>query len=243
MKTTTLQCLVRNLALKLDVAQQELLESGERGGQWKVRGWRWSASELGTFANGEPVDWSALRATPAASNQRLQNAGRDPRRRSVLHTASSAFSTPRRGQSLRQRGRCAVCSAEPETVRRVRPTNECTNRSPTQAHRRLPSSSDEAMRSDWGPERSRPECERQCFLNVLGRRRRSQKPSPSSFFFRLLDGPSEKRSECAQECAPTTVPQTRSKSPTQSTRVIAFSVKGVGLNTGRLQCYAIERTA
>jgi len=31
---------VRNVAIKLDVAQQELLESVERGGQWKVRRWR-----------------------------------------------------------------------------------------------------------------------------------------------------------------------------------------------------------
>jgi hypothetical protein len=31
---------VRNVVIRLDVAQQELLESVKRGGQWKVRRWR-----------------------------------------------------------------------------------------------------------------------------------------------------------------------------------------------------------
>jgi hypothetical protein len=64
----------------------------------------------------------------------------------------------------------------------------------------------------------------------------------ASFSFRFLNGLSEKRAECAQECAHTSVPKMRSKPPIESTRVVALSVKGDGLNAGLLHAFAIERS-
>jgi hypothetical protein len=52
----------------------------------------------------------------------------------------------------------------------------------------------------------------------------------TSFSFRFLNGLSGKRAECAQECAQTSVPKIRSKPTIESTRAVALSVKGGGLN-------------
>jgi hypothetical protein len=62
----------------------------------------------------------------------------------------------------------------------------------------------------------------------------------ATFSFGFLNGTSENRGDCAQKCAQTGVPKTGSKPTIQSTRVVAFSVKGDGLNVGRLHSFAIQ---
>jgi hypothetical protein len=53
---------------------------------------------------------------------------------------------------------------------------------------------------------------------------------------------SEKRADCAQVC-PSDVPEANSPRAMQSTRPVAFSVKGDALNGGRFQRVAVERFA
>ena len=59
----------------------------------------------------------------------------------------------------------------------------------------------------------------------------------ATFSFGFLNGTRENRGDCAQKCAQTGVPKTGSKPTIQSTRVVAFSVKGDGLNVGRLHLF------
>ena len=51
-----------------------------------------------------------------------------------------------------------------------------------------------------------------------------------AFSFRFLNRPGKKRTVCAQKCTQTTVPKTTSMATIQSPPVVAFSVKGDGLN-------------
>ena len=62
-----------------------------------------------------------------------------------------------------------------------------------------------------------------------------------SFSFRFLNRPSEKRAVCAQKCAQTVVPKTTSTATIQSAPMVAFSVKGDGLNVVSVHRFSVER--
>jgi hypothetical protein len=64
----------------------------------------------------------------------------------------------------------------------------------------------------------------------------------ASFSFRLLNETCDNGADCAHKCAQTNVPKTENKLTTEGARVVALSVKGDGLNEGRLHVLAIQRS-